>query len=142
MDFELISSEAFDSLPEDDEQCFVEFESICRASVNRILDDEKSGDLFVLVRTQYMAAVYAVAQECGLTNVPSPQATDDFRETTRFSAGFRQPFWVRLPGFVSVAVAGAVPCQSSSLTTRAPRFSITCRGFGKRLMLRGCHPHG
>jgi hypothetical protein len=33
MDFELISPEEFDALPEDDEQCFVEFEPICRRNI-------------------------------------------------------------------------------------------------------------
>ena len=33
MNFELISPEEFDNLPEDDEQCFVEFEAICRRNM-------------------------------------------------------------------------------------------------------------
>jgi hypothetical protein len=34
MDYELISAEEYDNLPHDDEQCFVEFEAICRPHVS------------------------------------------------------------------------------------------------------------
>jgi len=36
----MISAEDFDKLPEDDEQCFVEFEAICRRNMNRMLEGE------------------------------------------------------------------------------------------------------
>ena len=80
MNFELISAEEFENLSEDDEQCFVEFEAICRRNMNQILEDEKSGDFFVLVRGQYMTAIYSVAKECGITGLPDPWGSDDYRE--------------------------------------------------------------
>jgi hypothetical protein len=77
MDFELISLADFDSLPEDNEQCFVAFETVCRRNMTKMLDDSHSGDFAVSVRGQYMAAVYSAAQEFGFTNIPSPPRSDD-----------------------------------------------------------------
>jgi hypothetical protein len=45
MDFELISAEECDSLPaEDDEQCFVEFEAICRRNMTRMMGSRHRTD--------------------------------------------------------------------------------------------------
>jgi hypothetical protein len=77
MDYELISAEEFENLPEDDEQCFVEFESICRRSMTKMLeDDNQSSDYYSAVRGQYMSAVYAVANECGIPNIPNPPVSE------------------------------------------------------------------
>src|ERR1044071_7266864 len=69
MDFELISAEEFDDLPEDDEQCFVEFEAICRRNMTRMINDERSNSLDRSVQAQYMASVSAVAAECGIASL-------------------------------------------------------------------------
>ena len=66
LDFELISADEFDALPEDDEQCFVEFEAICRRNMTRMINDQTSGHFDRSVQSQYMAAVSSVAVECGL----------------------------------------------------------------------------
>src|SRR5690242_21602038 len=77
MDYEMISAEDFDKLPEDDEQCFVEFEAICRRNMNQMLEgDNQSSDYYSSVRGHYMAAVYAVAQQCGIPNIPDPHVTE------------------------------------------------------------------
>jgi hypothetical protein len=39
MDYELISAEEFDKLPEDDEQCFVEFEAICHRNMTQMMEE-------------------------------------------------------------------------------------------------------
>ena len=59
MDYELISAEEYDNLPHDDEQCFVEFEAICRRNMTEIID-EKGGNVSRLIQAQYMAAVSAI----------------------------------------------------------------------------------
>jgi hypothetical protein len=82
MDFELISAEEFDNLPEDDEQCFVEFEAICRRNMTFMISHESRSSFDRSVQAQYMAAVSAVAVECGLTNLSvssiPPDNSDSF----------------------------------------------------------------
>jgi hypothetical protein len=69
MDYELISEEQYANLSGNDEQCFVEFESICRSNMTRLLGSNPSHDLDRSVREHYMAAVSAVAAECGIPNL-------------------------------------------------------------------------
>jgi len=69
---DLISSEEYDDLSEDDEQCFVEYEAKCRHNMNQMLDGEQSSEYIISVQQQYMAEVYSVAQECGITGISSP----------------------------------------------------------------------
>ena len=69
LDFELISAEEFDDLSEDDEQCFVEFEAICRRNMTRMINDQTSNNFDRPAQAQYMAAVSSVAVECGLTDL-------------------------------------------------------------------------
>jgi hypothetical protein len=77
MDFELISADEFNALPEDDEQCFVEFEAICRRNMTQMMDEEqRPSDFYTSVRAHYMAAVYSVAQQCGIPNVPNPHVSE------------------------------------------------------------------
>jgi hypothetical protein len=86
MDFELISSEEFDNLPEDDAQCFVEFEAICRRNMTRMINSDTSSAFDRSVQAQYVAAVSSVAVECGLTHLAHPpmiENSGDFFE--RFS---------------------------------------------------------
>ena len=42
MNFELISAEVYDNLPEDDEQCFGEFEGTCRRNTRSTLQPVSS----------------------------------------------------------------------------------------------------
>src|SRR5260370_35530241 len=69
LDFELISAEECDDLSEDDEQCFVEFEAICRRNMTRMINDQTSNNFDRSAQAQYMAAVSSVAVECGLTDL-------------------------------------------------------------------------
>ena len=89
MDYELISAEEFDSLPEDDEQCFVEFEAICRRNMTRMINSDTSGNFDRSVQAQYMAAVSSVAVECGFTHLLQPstiESDNNFYENfSRFS---------------------------------------------------------
>jgi hypothetical protein len=78
LDFELISAEEFEGLPEDDEQCFVEFEAICRRNMTRMINEQTGNHFDRSVQVQYMAAVSSVAVECGLTSLArSIPAEDD-----------------------------------------------------------------
>jgi hypothetical protein len=89
MNFELISAEEFDNLPEDDEQCFVEFEAICRRNMTEMISSDTSGNFDRSVQAQYMASVSAVAVECGLTNlsvrIPSEDSNSFYAEFSQFS---------------------------------------------------------
>ena len=77
MNYELISEEEFANLSEDDEQCFVEFEAICRRNMNRMINENSPGSFDRAVQAQYMAAVSSVAVECGLPNLAHPQAIEN-----------------------------------------------------------------
>lgn len=69
MNYELISEEEYASLPDEDDRCFVDFESICRRNMTRMIDENTSRDFDRSVRQQYMAAVAAVAKECNIPNI-------------------------------------------------------------------------
>lgn len=69
MSFGLISEDEYATLPDDDEQCFVEFENICRRNMTRMIGDDTTPAFDRNVRDQYMAAVAAVAAECNIPNV-------------------------------------------------------------------------
>ncbi len=81
---QLVSDDDYNELPEDDEQCFAAFEAKIRASMTAKLDDEnRSGEYFQSLKSQYMAAVYSVALECGITTLPIPKFNNisNFYET-------------------------------------------------------------
>jgi hypothetical protein len=81
MNFELISPEEFDNLPEDDEQCFVEYEAICRRNMTRMLNEDTRGNFDRSVQSQYMATVSKVAVQCGIRDIPDSipaENSDDF----------------------------------------------------------------
>ncbi len=69
MNFDLISPEQYDNLPDDDEQCFVEFEAICRRNMTQMISSSSEVSFDRSIQAQYMAAVSSVAVECGLTNL-------------------------------------------------------------------------
>ncbi|MBV9251085.1 MAG: hypothetical protein JO227_17775 [Acetobacteraceae bacterium] len=78
MDYELISDAEYASLPEDDDkECFAAFEAICRRNMTAIIarshDDRGTA---LEVRAQYMAAVSAVAMECGIPNLEASPPQD------------------------------------------------------------------
>lgn len=77
MRYELISESEYADLPEDSEQCFVQFEAICRRNMMRIIDASKSDYTGPEIRAQYMASVAAVAQECGITSVNVPSYDEE-----------------------------------------------------------------
>lgn len=84
MDYELISEEEFDKLPQENEQCFVEFEAICRKNMTKMLENENSEYFYKAVRQQYMTSVYTVAEECRIPNIPIP----DFRNEEKFHSEY------------------------------------------------------
>lgn len=112
MNFELISEEEYDNLPDDDEDCFVAFEAICRRNMNRMISEDTTREFDKNVRQQYMAAVSAVGRECSVPNTQTNEHSDDSfdDEFRRFSLavhgevaririrgrGFRHPYSVRL----------------------------------------------
>lgn len=87
MNYELISTEEYENLPEDDELCFVEFEAICRRNMNILIDEVASGFLVTALQAQYMASVSSVAGECGLANLAW---TLPIQDSDRFQTEFSQ----------------------------------------------------
>lgn len=87
MEFELISDEEFDNLPADNERCFIEFEAINRRNMNRMINNDTNSDFDTTIRQQYMTAVAAVAQECGIPNIFfDPDANENtYQQFGRFS---------------------------------------------------------
>jgi hypothetical protein len=77
MNYELIRAEEYDSLPEDDEQGFVQFEASCRASVNRLIDENSTTDFDRLVQPQYMAMISAAALESSVPDISMPGYDDE-----------------------------------------------------------------
>ena len=114
MSYELISDEEYANLPDEDDRCFVEFESICRRNMTRMIGEDTSNELDRVVREQYMAAVSAVAEACKIPNVSyNPDGPSNFNDTFgRFSLavqgevaririrsrGTRHPYSVLLTG--------------------------------------------
>ena len=87
MNFELISREDYENLPDDTEQFFVEFESICRRNMTMMLNDEQhSNEFYLSVHQQYMSLVYSVADECGISGLPIP----DFSNVNNFHAEYNR----------------------------------------------------
>jgi hypothetical protein len=82
---DLISEEEFDNLPEDDEQCFIEFEGICRRQMDRLIKGSNNSSFDVSVRNRYMSQVSGAAQECGIDLPPSRQSTDYEQNFDNFS---------------------------------------------------------
>ena len=82
MNYELITEEEYNNLPDDDEQCFVRFESIVRASMNRLISNESNSNLDQMIQSQYMISVSTVGHECGIPNTQLP----DYREENFYDA--------------------------------------------------------
>lgn len=78
MEYQLISEEEYDNLPDEDDRCFVEFEAICRRSMTRMIDQNTTNDFDTAVREQYISAVYAVAIECHVEGIDRPDVSEDF----------------------------------------------------------------
>ena len=126
MSFELISEEQFERLSEDDEQCFVEFESICRGNMTRMLDQENSEIFFRSVREQYMASVYSVSNECRTLNIPEP----NLKYEDNFDAQFAK-FSLDVQGEVARIVIACMGCGgvkpfrlSDEICSRRSTFSV------------------
>jgi hypothetical protein len=77
MDFELVSEAEYASLPEEPEDKFVALESICRRNMYKILDDNTNGNLFNLVRLQYMVTISVAAEEIGIEGFAFPAYKDE-----------------------------------------------------------------
>ena len=76
MDYDLISDDEYNALPEEEGPFFVKFDAACRRNMARILDDESTRGLEKHIREQYMAAVYATAQACGIYDIQLDRYND------------------------------------------------------------------
>jgi len=72
MEFDLITEEEFENLPDDPEQKFVMIEAICRRSMNRLISENTPADFDTLIRMQYMTTVAASAMELGIEGILYP----------------------------------------------------------------------
>jgi hypothetical protein len=112
MDYDLISEEEYAGLPDDDEECFVAFEAICRRNMNRMINEDTSHEFDWTIKSQYMSAVSSVGEECGIPNIKMGAYNEqEFHETfSRFclavhgeiaririrGRGMRHPYSVQL----------------------------------------------
>jgi len=111
---QLIANEDYDDLPEDNDSCFAEFEYRVRNKMNRMFDDDgRSSNMFVQsIRLQYMACVYSVAVECGITSLPVPRMFSDDSEFYNFYIHFE----LAVQGEVArIRVRGRRPRNSDSV---------------------------
>ncbi|MGR9449291.1 hypothetical protein [Rhizobium leguminosarum] len=77
MDYDLITDDEYDSLPEDAQQKFAALEAICRRSMNRLISDQTPRHFDELIRMQYMITVAAAAAELGVEGVTFPGHLDN-----------------------------------------------------------------
>jgi len=61
VNYELISDEEYAELPEDHEECFAQFVTVCDRNMLRLINSDNSEYLDRSVKAQYMASVSAVA---------------------------------------------------------------------------------
>ncbi len=100
MNFELISNAEYETLPQDNEQCFLQFEEICRTNMSRVLNKDVKGEEFY-IKQQYMTLVSAVGDDCGITDlaVPTYHLSAEF-SSADFLNAFRD-FYFRVQGQVA-----------------------------------------
>lgn len=76
MNYELISAEDYDNLPEEPDLKFVEIDRICRRNLTEMIN-EHTGDHFdEMVRLQYMTTLAASAAELGIPDIEYPHGED------------------------------------------------------------------
>lgn len=114
MNYELISEADYASLPKDNEECFATFEAICRRNMTAIIAQSKDDrGTEQEVRSQYMAAVSAVASECGIRNL---EADTDYDYNTFYEVF--TPFQRAVHGEIAhirVRGRGIIPLYSVQL---------------------------
>ena len=91
LDFELISDEAYDTLPAEAEKRFTAIERICRKNMMAMLSEDNHQSFEALVQTQYMTIVTASAEELGIAGIQYVDHFDsvsqDLREVLRQVTG-------------------------------------------------------
>lgn len=76
MQYELMSDEDYEGLPEEADQKFVAIEAICRRNLNRFIGQEDRNEFDDLLRNQYMMMVSSAAAELGIEGVQYPHNAD------------------------------------------------------------------
>ena len=66
------------NLPDDNDDCFVQFESICRRNMTQMIDENSTNDFERAVKLQYVVSVAAVALECNIQNINYDPDHDNF----------------------------------------------------------------
>lgn len=72
MQYELITEDDYDNLPEDSGQKFVALEAVCRRNLNKLILSEGDNEYDTLLRSQYMMTVAAAAEELGVPGIEFP----------------------------------------------------------------------
>jgi hypothetical protein len=136
MEFEIISETEYESLPEDPEEKFVALESICRRNMNRMINDDTSGNFDNLIRLQYMATVSAAADELGVEEFEFPTYNSDF-DYPRFA-----DFSLKANGLVTrllcVGRRKAMLCQCAWLARRGGALNSKFKCCERLSMRRKC----
>lgn len=76
MDFEMMTREDFDGLPDDSDEQFVAIERICRAKMVRYISEQTTDEFDSMIRLQYMTHVSAAALELKIPDVIYPIGSD------------------------------------------------------------------
>ncbi|MFG1465288.1 hypothetical protein V5F77_20605 [Xanthobacter sp. DSM 24535] len=77
MQYELISDEDYDTLPEDPEKKFVAIEQICRRNLYQLISNETPINFDNMLRLQYMTTISASAEELGIKGITFNRHTND-----------------------------------------------------------------
>lgn len=77
MNYELMSAEDYDSLPEEPGLKFAEIDRICRRNMNEMINEHTEGNFDSMVHLQYMTTLVAAAAELSIPNIQFPDSEDN-----------------------------------------------------------------
>jgi len=76
MNYELISAEDYDNLPEEPDLKFVEIDRICRRNLTEMISEHTDGHFDDMVRLQYMTTLAASAAELNIPGIEYPHGEE------------------------------------------------------------------
>lgn len=77
MEYELMTEQDYEGLPEDPSLKFVALEALCRRRVNELISNETPLQFDNMIRLQYISVVYAAAEELNISGVKYPTEIDE-----------------------------------------------------------------
>ncbi|WFU47728.1 hypothetical protein [Sinorhizobium terangae] len=77
MEYELITEQDYDALPEEPALKFVALEAICRRNMNQFISEQTPATFDRMIEMQYMSVVSAAAEELGIGGLSYPSHLDE-----------------------------------------------------------------